>query len=479
MASQVENVKEADSTGQEPRKLSAMMKQYFDVKAQYPDALLFFRVGDFYEMFDTDAQVASRELDITLTGRPEPTYPAGRVPMAGVPYRAAEAYLSRLLAKGYCVAICEQVGVAGAEKGPIERQVTRILTPGTVLESHLLPARENNYLAAITCGTDGNWGLAYADASSGEFYVTELAEDELVLELSRIKPSEVLAPLKIGKKNAEDLVPSEFKVVPEALNRDGQFRIVGRPSMYFQLEPSRRRILDTFAVTTLEGFGCQFQPLAIGAAGAIIEYMEHTQGDQRPRFEGLSTYSMEGHLVLDGNTRKNLELVETSRDRTFEGSLLWTLDKTKTSMGGRMLRRWLMKPLCSVAAVKERQFAVKELVDEKEMRKALDLALSKFSDLERLSVRLSSSTICPKDLVFIGQSLEHLPEIKEVVSLAQSQYLSVMSSVPEELTDLWRLLAESLKEDAPREITEGGIFRSGYSQELDEVRELLGGGRDW
>lgn len=457
--------------------LSPMMKQYFDTKANYPDSLLFFRVGDFYEMFDSDAKVAARELDITLTGRPEPSHPQGRMPMAGVPYRAAEAYLGRLLAKGYSVAICEQVGVVGADKGPVERQVTRILTPGTVLESHLLPSRENNYLAAIVSGGKGVWGFAYADASSGEFYVTEVSEDELALELSRINPSEVLTPLRMGRRHPDDVVPSEIKEVPEGL--DGQFRFTGRPAMFFQLEPGKRRIFEKFQVSTLEGFGLQSRTLAVGAAGAILEYLDHTQGDQVPRFEGLSYYETRGYLVLDANTRRNLELVETSRDRTFEGSLLWTLDRTRTSMGSRMLRRWLMKPLCSVPAIEQRQTAVRELVDDPALRQDLDNALARFGDLERLSVRLSSGTICPKDLAYIGQSLSNLPEIARTVRGRQSEYLNVLEVVPEELMEAASVIAASLKDDAPRELTEGGIFKEGFCAELDEVRALLGGGRDW
>ena len=313
--------------------LSPMMQQYFDTKSQYPDSLLFFRVGDFYEMFDTDAQVAARELDITLTGRPEPSYPNGRMPMAGVPFRAVEPYLARLLAKGYSVAICEQVGVVGQDKGPVERKVTRILTPGTVLESHLLPSRENNYLAAIT-GSGDKWGLAFVDASCGEFYVAELSPEELGLELGRINPREVLVSQRTGRRSPQDVIPTEIKEIPE--NLQNLYRYTGRPSMFFQFEPSKRRILETFKVNTLEGFGCQNMPLAVGAAGCILEYLEHTQGDERPKFEGLSAYSVEGHLVLDANTRRNLELVETSRERTFEGSLLWTIDRTKTAMGARM-----------------------------------------------------------------------------------------------------------------------------------------------
>ena len=465
-----------DKTTTKEKPLSPMMQQYFDVKSQYPDPLLFFRVGDFYELFDTDAQVAAKELDITLTGRPEPSHPNGRMPMAGVPFRAVEAYLARLLAKGYSVAICEQVGVVGQDKGPVERKVTRILTPGTVLESHLLPSKENNYLAAIT-GSGERWGLAFVDASCGEFYLAELTEEELALELGRINPSEVLVCQRMGKKSASDVVPREIKDIPESL--EGKYRFTGRPSMYFQYEPSKRRILDTFNVSTLEGFGCQNLDWAVGAAGCVLEYLQHTQGDFCPKFEGLNTYSIEGHLVLDSNTRKNLELVETSRERTFEGSLLWTIDKTKTSMGGRMLRRWLMKPLFCVSSIKERQAAIQEMVSSFQLRKDLDQLFTRFSDLERLAVRVSSGTISPKDLNAIQMSLEALPELGKVVENRESEFLSGLAKIPTDLIELHKKLKDSIADDAPRELMDGGIFKASYSEELDEIRDLLGGGKQW
>ena len=460
--------------------LSPMMRQYWDVKTQYPEALVFFRVGDFYELFDSDAQVAARELDITLTGRPEPSYPSGRVPMAGVPFRAAEAYLARLLSKGYSVAICDQVGVVGASKGPIERQVTRVLTPGTVLESSFLPTRENNYLVSILRGSgkdDALWGLACVDASCGEFFVTQLTQDQLCLEISRLSPREVLVAKRTAKLAPGQVVPQEVLDIPEEL--DGQYRITGRPAMFFQVEPAQRRVMQLFAVTTLEGFGCQSMPLAVGAAGAIVEYLEKTQGALMPKFSGISTYTVEGHLVLDANTRKNLELTETSRERSFEGSLLWALDQTKTGMGSRTLRKWLLKPLYSVPAIKERQHSVKELIDDGDRRQSIMQALARLSDLERLGVKLSSGTILPKELVSVQQSIEALPELAGALAGCKSRCLSVLSELSPALAELRDMIAGSLSENAPRELTEGGIFQTGYSSDLDEVRGLLGGGKQW
>ena len=456
--------------------LSPLMKQYEEVKANHPESLLLFRVGDFYELFDQDAQTAARELDITLTGRPEPSYEGGRVPMAGVPARSCEAYLARLLSKGYSVAICEQIGIVGAEKGPVERQVTRVLTPGTVLASHLLPARESNYLAAIVRGSD-LWGLAVVEASCGEFFVTQLDESKLLLELGRLSPSELLVAKKTVKPGPGEVVAKEVLDLPEGLIE--QYHVTGRPEMFYQLEASQRRIQQVFAVTTLEGFGIQAMPLAVRAAGAILEYLERTQAAEMPRFSGIGVYSVDKQLVLDNNTRRNLELTETSRDRSFNGSLLWALDSTRTAMGSRMLRKWLLKPLCSVPAIEQRQNAIAELLSDARRRENLNNCLGSLADLERLAVKLCSSTINPKELWAVGQSIAMLPAIATALAGSRSSYLQALEEIPEPLRIMAERIGQSLSADPPREVSEGGIFASGYNQELDELRSLLSGGKEW
>lgn len=478
-----QELKEALKEPKEAAKSTGMMRQYWDIKSQYPDALLFFRVGDFYETFDSDAQVAARELDITLTGRPESSHPAGRVPMAGVPVRSYELYVSKLLAKGYSVAVCEQVGEVGASKGPVERQVRRVLTPGTVLESHLLPARDNNYLAAIvragrsSAVGDELWGLGYVDASCGEFFVTQLTEENLILELGRLRPAEIIAPLRLVKPGADEVVAREVLEVPELIA--GQYRFSGRPAMFFQTEPAHRRILQSFEVSTLEGFGCQEMPLAIGAAGAILEYLDRTQGGQKPYFAGISTYAVDGYLVLDANTRKNLELTETSRDRSFNGSLLWAIDQTQTAMGSRMLRKWLLKPLLAVDGIRARQEAIKELLLPVTRRDLIEAVIGRLSDLERLAVRMSSQSINPKELAAVAASLEVLPELFALLQTAASPYLTALKTTPHALVELCDKLRGALCPEPPRELTDGGIFAQGFSAELDEIRSLLGGGRQW
>jgi DNA mismatch repair protein MutS len=460
-----------------------MMRQYWDIKSQYSECLLLFRLGDFYELFDEDAHVGARELDITLTGRPEPTYPNGRVPMAGVPVKSVDLYLAKLIGKGYSVAICEQVGVVGQAKGPVERQVTRVLTPGTVLESNLLPVRENNYLAAIyRAGEAGSaearaqlWGLAFADASCGEFCLTQLTEAELILEIARIAPRELLVAKRTVRGGGP--IPQEVLDLPDGLS--GQQKITGRPSMFFQLEPCRRRVLETFNVTTLEGFGCHGMPLAIGCAGAIIEYLQRTQTLEMPKFTGICTYSANEYLMLDPTSRKNLEITETVRDRALEGSLLWCLDKTKTGMGSRLLRNWLVKPLLDIESILQRQDAIEELLGSAAARRELNHALSTLSDLERLGVRLSSATINPRDLLAVGQSLSALPKVAEQLAECVSPLLTKLCNQPASLPELGQRIMEAIKEDCHRELTEGNIFKDGHSAELDEVRALLGGGKHW
>jgi DNA mismatch repair protein MutS len=465
-----------ESPADHKAELTPLMRQYWDVKAEHPEAFLFFRVGDFYELFDEDARAAAKELDITLTSRPEASYPGGRMAMAGVPVRSVEMYLSRLLNKGFSVAMCDQVGVVGAEKGPVERRVTRILTPGTVLESHLLPARNSNYLVAILRSGD-LWGLAHVEASCGEFAVTQLNESELQLELARLAPSEILVAKKLLKPGPNDVVTREVLDAPSYVL--DSYRCVGRSEIFFEYESAKRRVLNTFGVTTLEGFGCHTMPLAVRCAGAALEYLERTQGKEMPSFDGISTYSLDGHLVLDANTRRNLELVETLRDRTLSGSLLSVLDETLTPMGCRTLRKWLLQPLCSVSEINSRQQAIAELLESPQRVAAIEDCLAKMADLERLSVKLSAASVNPKDLVAIAHSLKVLPILADLLSDSRSPYLSSLANLPSGSAELEGKIEHSICADPPREISEGGIFRENYNAELDEIRRLLGGGKDW
>ncbi len=463
--------------------LTPLMTQYKEAKRQYPESMLFFRLGDFYELFEDDAVAAARLLDITLTGRPEASYPNGRVPMAGIPVRSVELYLAKLLAKGYSVAICEQVGVVGLEKGPVERRVTRILTPGTVLESHLLPKRASNYLTCIVCkdkpdkGNNKTWGLAYVEASCAEFFVSELSEEELLLELGRLSPSEILVAKRFAKLNTSDAIVSEILDAPISVKES--YRLTGRPDTLFQYESCQRRIKQFFSVSTLEGFGCESMPLAVQAAGIILEYLERTQGNQIPHFKGISTYYANDQLVLDNNTRKNLELTETMRDRSFEGSLLWRIDETKTAMGSRLLRKWLLKPLLNSAEIQVRQDAIAELIATPQLRNCLEQTLTNLADLERLAVKLKSCTGSPRDLLAISESIMKLPELAGALSNCESSYLAVLAEVPSSLLHLAGLISQAIDEQASREISEGNVFRSGYSFDLDEIRSLLGGGKAW
>ncbi len=465
-----------------PMTLTPLMTQYREVKKQYPDTLVFFRVGDFYELFEDDAIAAARLLDITLTGRPESGYANGRIPMAGVPARSVELYLAKLLAKGHSVAICEQVGIVGQEKGPVERKVARVLTPGTVLESHLLPKRASNYLACIVRPHKQNknnntWGLAYVEASCAEFFVSELSEEELLLELGRISPTEILVAKRFAKINADDAIESEILDVPLSVKES--YRLSARPHNLFQSESCRRRIQQFFAVSTLDGFGCEDMPLAIQAAGVILEYLERTQGKEVPHFKGISVYHANDQLVLDNNTRKNLELTETMRDRNFENSLLWRIDETKTAMGSRLLRKWLLKPLLNVSEIQTRQDTITELIGHAPIRHNLEQSLTNLADLERLSVKLKSASGSPRDLLAISESILKLPALAQTLSQCQSKYLTALSEIPAALLQLANLIAQAIDPDAAREISEGKIFCLGFNAQLDEIRGLLDGGKDW
>lgn len=473
----------SDNTSLNHAGLTPLMTQYKEVKFQHKDCLLFFRLGDFYELFENDAVIAARLLDITLTSRPEVNYPNGRVPMAGVPVRSVELYLAKLLAKGYSVAICEQVGIVGQEKGPVERKVTRILTPGTVLESHLLPKRASNYLACIVRkdkkdkSDNSIWGLAYVEASCAEFYVSELSEDELLLELGRLSPTEILVAKQFAKLSSNDVVESEILDAPD--NVSESYRLSGRAKNLFNYESCQRRIKQFFSVSTLEGFGCADMPLAVQAAGVVLEYLERTQGDQIPHFKGIATYYANDQLVIDNNTRKNLELTETMRDRNFEGSLLWRIDETKTAMGSRLMRKWLLKPLLSVLEIQARQESIAEFIASPNMRTCIEQSLTNFADLERLAVKLKSCTSSPRDLLAISESMARLPDLAQALKNGESVYLKSLKDIPPNLLQLADLINKAIDPEASREISEGNIFRSGFNKQLDEIRSLLGGGKDW
>jgi DNA mismatch repair protein MutS len=456
--------------------LTPMMRHFVELKDEYPQSVLLYRVGDFYETFFEDACTLAQVLELVLTSK-ECGKDVGRVTMAGIPHHALERYCRSLVEKGYAVAICDQVEDPALAKGLVRREVTRVITPGTVLDEGMLPARQNNFLAAVVF-SGNHWGLAYADISTGEFLTTQASDrDLLTQELMRLQPSEVLCPT-----DAPDLQrllrpgePSEH--LPEGL--PAQFCYTLRPQGAFVLPEARQRILQTFKVRSLEGLGCEHLPLAVQAAGGLLAYLENTQKDTPIPLQPLCTYSLSEFLVLDHQTRRNLELTQTVRDQTFHGSLLWALDRTRTAMGGRALRRWVLQPLLVVEEILARQETIAELVGDSLLRQDFQAQLQSIYDLERLSGRAGSGTANARDLVALADSFIRLQDIAFLVADCISPHLKALQTVPSTLEQLALRLKNALGENPPIGLMEGNLIRPGVNATLDELRGQIEGDQQW
>ena len=441
-------------------KTTPLRQQYLDIKRQHQDAIVFFRLGDFYETFDEDAKITSRELDIVLTSRP--VSKGVRVPMAGIPHHAVDNYLSRLIDKGYHVAICEQISDE-QENGLVPREVVRIVTPGTVVEPALLQHQNNNYLAAIFI-LDDHAGIAYADISTGEFATTELVGKDIFnqvrAEMHRLHPSEVLWPNSLPE-------PEGF---PGFLS--------SCESWYFELARCAENLTGHFDVTTLDGFGLRGKPMAIRAAGAILSYLEDTQRQSLKLLTTLHTYSLDEFMVLDAETRHNLELTETIRSGKTQGSLLGILDHTQTPMGGRLIHQWVSKPLLDVNQINTRLDAVEAFFKNGLLRAETSEALAEVDDLERLTNRVLSGHAIPRDLVAIRENLTRLPEIKSIFKEAVPALNGILSRI-RECKDSLALLQAAIQDDPPATLANIGIIRKGFSAELDNILASSKHARDW
>ncbi len=461
-------VRYADHHAVSRDELTPMFSQYVEIKDQYPHALLLYRVGDFFECFFQDAIAVARELELVLTSK-DAGKNIGRVPMAGIPHHALDRYCAQLVEKGYAIAICDQVEDAAEAQGLVRREVTRVLTPGTVIEDGMLNARRNNFLAAVVIA-GSHWGLAYADISTGEFLTTQSSElDQLTQELMRLQPSEVLVPT-----NAPDLGgllrPGESSEhLPDCLPT--QFCYTLRSQNPFTLGESKPRLLEKFKVRSLEGMGCEHLPLSVRAAGGLLEYLEDTQKETQIPLQLLRSYTITDYLVLDHQSRRNLEITQTVRDGTFHGSLLWALDQTVTAMGSRTLRRWLLQPLLDIKGIQARQDTIQELVDNGALREDLQRLLRQIYDLERLAGRAGSGTANARDLVALADSFEKLPELANLVASARSPYLKALQTVPPILEQLGQTLHVHLVESPPLYLTEGNLIRPGINPQLDEMRQ--------
>jgi len=448
-----------------PPKITPLRKQYLHIKSQHPDAVLFFRLGDFYEAFDEDAEIAARELDLVLTSRP--VSKGVRVPMAGVPYHAVEGYIARLIEKGYRVAIAEQVGeVTG--RGLVHREVTRVVTPGTVVEPALLDEKRPNYLAAVVIDEE-RAGLAYTDITTGEFATAQLGVGEVGQELARLQPRECLVPDDTGKQSPISNLQSPIS----------NTHLTPLTSYRFELGAARQALLDHFDAATLDGFGCAGKLLAIRAAGAIIHYLRETQKGALAQIVGLSTYSTARYMMLDAATRRNLELTETIRERKVHGSLLGVLDSTLTPMGGRLLRARLAQPLLDRAELEVRLDQVQVFYDDTILRGRVREVLKSVSDLERLTNRVLAGVARPRDLVGIRETLEAVPELVGMVRDAASSRLSHLTSSLEPCGDVVSLIASAIADDPPASVSDGGVIRPGFSAELDSIATAARDAKAW
>src|SRR5215210_1443895 len=423
---------------------SPSRQQYLDIKRDYPNTILFFRLGDFYETFDEDAELTARELDIVLTSRS--VGKGVRVPLAGIPYHAVENYLARLIQKGYHVAICEQIGETPI-KGLFPRKVVRVVTPGTVTEPALLPGDSNNYLASVILDPKSA-SLSYVDITTGEFAVTELPLEALRAELTRLHPAEILIPDN------------------QTLNDGIQGHKTSYPAWRFEPGKCEEMLLTHFKASTLEGFGIKGQSLCMRAAGVILQYLKDTQPDSLSLLTKLRCYSLNEFMTLDAATRRNLELDDTLRGER-KGSLLGALDRTVTPMGKRLIHQWVSQPLLSVERIRRRQNGVQYFFDDGMKRAELRAALKPVADLERLVNRVLAGYAQPRDLVAMRDTLTRLPDIMSIIGQEQTSALPKLELANDELS----LLQSSVDDDPPATLQNTGVIRAGYSQELDAVIE--------
>jgi DNA mismatch repair protein MutS len=457
-------------------KLTQMFQHYVETKDKYPHAMLLYRVGDFFECYFEDAVTLAQELELSLTSKS--VGEVGRVAMSGVPHHAWERHATQLVEKGYAVVICDQVEDAAEAAGRlVRREITRILTPGTLLEEGMLKSSRNNYLAAVVIAGE-HWGLAYADISTGEFLTTQGSNlEHLTQEVMRLQPAEVLIPT-----NAPDLGsllrPGEkSEHLPQCLPPSFCYSL--RSQIPFSQGESRARLLQKFKVRSLEGLGCDHLPLAVRAAGGLLEYLEDTQKENAIPLQSLRTYTLTDFLIVDHQTRRNLEITQTVRDGTFHGSLLWALDKTSTAMGSRALRRWLLQPLLDIKGIRTRQDTIQELVENTTLRQELRQLLRQIYDLDRLTGRAGSGTANARDLLALADSLSRLPELSRLVADARSPFLKALQKVPPVLEELAQQIRGHLVESPPIHIKEGGLIRPGVHVQLDERRTTVEDDQKW
>ncbi len=467
-----------------PEDVTPVRQQYLEIKSDYPNTILFFRLGDFYETFDEDAETTARELDIVLTSRP--IGKGLRAPLAGIPYHAVDNYLARLIEKGYHVAICEQVGDQPV-KGIFPRKVVRVVTPGTVTEPGLVPENSNNYLAAVVwsekspgsspAGRDMA-AVAYADITTGEFAVAEMPAEALTAEISRLHPAEIIFPDNRGPSPSADggLEPGFSQ--PNGRQQEARGHLTPWPAWRFEPGKCQEALLNHFNAATLDGFGLQHKSLAVRASGAIVQYLQETQPESLRLLTSLRTYGLDEFMTLDAATRRNLELDETLRGER-KGSLLGVLDQTVTPMGKRLIHQWISQPLLGVDKINRRQEGVQYFFDQGMQRAEVRSAFKPLADLERLVNRIVSGYAQPRELVALRDTLQRLPDITNILTTAVQQGPKPTVPVPAPREAEVELLQAAISDDPPATLQNTGVIRAGYSQELDSVIEASQHARDW
>ncbi len=447
--------------------MTPMMQQYMETKREYQDCILLYRLGDFYEMFFEDALTASRELEITLTGKN--CGQEERAPMCGVPYHALESYLHKLVSKGYKVAICEQVEDPKQARGIVKREVVRIVTPGTNLDVQAMDADKNNYIMSIAC-FQGKSGISIADVTTGDYYLTEAEDSKKLLdEINKYMPSEIIC-------NDAFLVSG---IDMQDLKNRLQITVYSLEPHFYDEDRCRKCLLRHFHVNTLQGMGIEDFPAGLIAAGALLQYLYDTQKTTLSHFTHLYPYLTSRFMLLDSSTRRNLELTETLREKQKRGSLLWVLDKTKTAMGARTMRQYIEQPLIDKKNIEERLDAVEALCDHPMVRDELREYLNPIYDLERLLGKISYKTANPRDLLAFGNSLKMLPHLKTLLAEFDTGLLHEIDESIDGLEDLSRLIESSIWEEAPISTKDGSIIKTGFDETIDNLRNAKTQGKNW
>ncbi len=454
--------------------LTPAMKKFIEIKREHPDCLLLYRMGDFYETFFEDAVLMSKELEITLTGRD--CGAIGKIPLAGIPAKAIDGYLQKLIEKDIKTAICEQLEDPKTAKGIVKRGIVRILTAGTLIEGNLLKQNSNNYICAIFNEKD-KWGFAYTDISTGEFKATQLNYETMLMELARIQPAEIIAPAKRLKIEPFQIVPEEAINLPDEITN--LYNCSKVPGKIFEENFAKNNLKQVFKISTLDSIGYKNCPIGFRAAAGILAYIWETLKEEFPTFNKIETYEVSKYVSLDASTIKNLELTETLREKNKYGSLLWAIDRTSTNMGARLLKSWICQPLKDIDEIKKRQDIVKIIIKNTQKGREIKENLKNIYDIQRLATRLSSGSANPRDFLGLKISLAVLPEL---VENANSIGLDIFESIYdklESLNEFCDLIERTIRDDAPSQIKEGGIIKDNVSSELDYFRDLMNNGESW